>query len=86
MSCVYNTLRRFNEIGLLRRIPIYGNTTYFDTDLTHHHHFYVAEEDRLINVPANTIVLDAVPPPPDGYRLISVEILLRLKRLKSSPE
>jgi len=80
LSCVYSSLRRFAEIGLLRRTPIYGETTYFDTQLEHHHHFYVIGEDRLMDVPVGEIALDRLPSLPDGYELVTVDVVVRLKR------
>lgn len=32
----------------------------------HHHHFYVVDEDRLINVPADAVTI------PAGYELMSI--------------
>jgi Fur family iron response transcriptional regulator len=79
LCCIYSSLRRLSEIGLIHRVPIYGETTYFDTKISHHHHFYVAHEDRLIDVPSGTIKVDGVPAAPEGYDLISIDVVLRLK-------
>lgn len=79
MCCVYSSLRRLSEIGLIRRVPIYGATAYFDTDTSHHHHFYVANEDRLIDVPNGTIKIRDIPAAPAGYDLVSIDVVLRLK-------
>lgn len=83
LSCVYNTLRRFSEIGLLRRVPIYGAAAYFDTRTGHHHHFYSHDEDRLMDV-STDIAFQAVPVPPPGYELISIDVLVRIRRSISS--
>jgi Fur family iron response transcriptional regulator len=80
LSCVYNSLRRFSDLGLLRRTPIYGETTYFDTQLDHHHHFYVVNEDRLMDVPDGQIAVTCLPALPDGYELESVDVVVRLRR------
>lgn len=80
ISSIYRSLKGFSEIGLLRRIPIYGSTAYFDTQLGHHHHFYAVNEDRLIDVSARDISVCDIPSPPDGYELVSVDVLLRIRR------
>jgi Fur family transcriptional regulator, iron response regulator len=80
ISCVYNSLRRFSEIGLLKRVPIYGSTAFFDTQLDHHNHFYALGEDRLMDVPAGRIVVRNTPSAPDGYELVSIDVLLRVRR------
>lgn len=79
MCCVYSSLRRLSEIGLIRRVPMYGATAYFDTETSHHHHFYVANEDRLIDVPNGTINIRDIPAAPEGYDLVSIDVVLRLK-------
>lgn len=80
LSCVYSSLRRFSDLGLLRRTPIYGETTYFDTQLDHHHHLYVVDEDRLMDVPPDQIAIDRMPIVPNGYDLVSVDVVVRVRR------
>jgi len=79
LCCVYSSLRRLSEIGLIQRVPVYGETVYFDTQVSHHHHFHVAHEDRLIDVPGGTIKIHGIPAAPEGYDLISIDVVLRLK-------
>ena len=80
LSSVYRLLRALNEAGLVKRMPLCGTTAFFDTQLAHHHHFYACEEDRLIDVPEKLISIRGIPSPPDGYELVSVDLLLRIKR------
>jgi Fur family iron response transcriptional regulator len=79
LCCVYSSLRRLSEIGLIHRVPVYGETVYFDTQVSHHHHLHVAHEDRLIDVPGGTIKIHGVPAAPEGYDLIGIDVVLRLK-------
>ena len=79
LCCVYSSLRRLSEIGLIQRVPVYGETVYFDTQVSHHHHFHVAHEDRLIDVPGGTIKIHGIPAALEGYDLISIDVVLRLK-------
>ena len=41
LATVYNTLHQFTEVGLLRQVAVDGSKTYFDTNITEHHHFFV---------------------------------------------
>jgi Fur family iron response transcriptional regulator len=41
LATVYNTLNQFIEAGLLRRIAVDTCKSYFDTNLTEHHHFLI---------------------------------------------
>lgn len=84
LSCVYNSLRRFSELGLVKRVPIYGSAAYFDTRTGHHHHFYADDEDHLMDLTAD-IALEAAPIPPPGYELVSVDILVRVRRVSCNP-
>ena len=79
LCCVYSSLRRLSEIGLIQRVPVYGETVYFDTQVSRHHHFHVAHEDRLIDVPGGTIKIHGIPAALEGYDLISIDVVLRLK-------
>ena len=40
VATVYNTVHAFEKNGYLKQIPINSNKTYFDTNVTDHHHFY----------------------------------------------
>ncbi len=78
LCSVYSSLRRFREIGLIHRVPVYGETAYFDTETSHHHHFYIANKDRLIDVPNGTIKIHDIPAAPEGYDLVGIDVVLRL--------
>jgi Fur family transcriptional regulator, iron response regulator len=44
LATVYNALRDFTEVGLLRQVAVDSLKTYFDTNNSEHHHYYL--EDR----------------------------------------
>jgi Fur family iron response transcriptional regulator len=80
ISSVYRALKDFSEAGLLRKVPIYGSTAYFDTQLDHHHHVYAEDEDRLMDLPVEQVSIADLPPPPEGYELVSIDVLMRVRR------
>lgn len=80
LSRVYGSLKHFCAKGLLRRVPIYGNTAWYELQSEDHHHFYVEEEDRLVDIPTEMIPLERLPPPPAGYTLSGVDVLCRIRR------
>ena len=41
LATVYNTLHQFVQAGLLREIFVDASRSYFDTNTTEHHHFYL---------------------------------------------
>ena len=44
LATVYNTIHAFEKKGYLKEIPIDSNQSYFDTNVTDHHHFYEESE------------------------------------------
>ena len=51
LATVYNTLHQFTDVGLLRQVAVDGSKTYFDTNISQHHHFFVEGENDLLDIP-----------------------------------
>ncbi|MGL4286543.1 MAG: iron response transcriptional regulator IrrA [Phreatobacter sp.] len=83
LATVYNTLNQFVAAGLLRRICVNGERSYFDTDVGDHNHFSIDAEDRILNVPAGTVVFKRLPAAPDGYEICRVDLVIHLKRAEA---
>jgi Fur family transcriptional regulator, iron response regulator len=81
LATVYNTLHQFTEAGLLRQLAVDGSKSYFDTNPTEHHHFFVEGEDALIDMPAD-VAVGELPPPPPGMEIAGVEVTVRLRRAR----
>jgi Fur family iron response transcriptional regulator len=81
LATVYNTLNQFADVGLVRRIAVGAGRTYFDTDVGDHQHFYIEEENRIIDIPPCSLRLGTLPAPPPGYRIANVDITIRLSRI-----
>ena len=79
LATVYNALHQFTEAGLLREVAIDGSRTYFDTNVTEHHHFFVEGEGRLIDLEGG-VGFDALPEPPEGMEITAVEVVVRVRR------
>jgi Fur family iron response transcriptional regulator len=79
LATVYNTLHQFTEAGLLREIAADGAKTYFDTNPTDHHHFYIEGEDRMIDVAPHLIKVAELPDLPDGMEVARIEVIVRLR-------
>ncbi|MCZ6446692.1 MAG: Fur family transcriptional regulator, partial [Alphaproteobacteria bacterium] len=50
LATIYNTLNRFTEVGLLREVVVDASCTYFDTNVSHHHHFFCEEDRYLVDI------------------------------------
>jgi Fur family iron response transcriptional regulator len=80
LATVYNTLNQFTEAGLLREIAVDGTRTYFDTNIAEHHHFFIEDEARVIDIPASAVEVTDVPPAPAGFEVARVDVVVRLRR------
>lgn len=84
LATIYNSLHQFTQAGLLREIAIDGSRTYFDTNVTEHHHFLVEAENLLIDIPKDSVDLPRLPPPPSGKCVARVDVIVRLRDLPSA--
>jgi Fur family iron response transcriptional regulator len=80
LATVYNTLHQFTEAGLLREVAVDGSKTYFDTNVTDHHHFFLEGDDTLVDIPAPAVEVGDLPPPPPGMEIARVDVIVRLRR------
>ncbi|MCF4097016.1 transcriptional repressor [Maritalea sp. P4.10X] len=80
LATVYNTLRQFKDAGLLREVTVDAARTYFDTDTSDHHHFYIEDEDRVVDIPSNEIVIQGLPDAPKGMKISHVDVVVRVRR------
>ena len=81
LATVYNTLRQFKSVGLLREIAVDGAKAHFDTNTSHHHHFLV---DGHLSDITGDLAVTGVPTPPEGMEIDRIDIIVRLKPKKSS--
>lgn len=79
LATVYNALHQFTEAGLLREVAIDGTRTYFDTNVSDHHHFFVEGEGKLIDMRGGVGIAD-LPEPPPGTEIVAVEVVVRVRR------
>ena len=78
LATVYNTLNQFTAAGLLREVVVEAGKSYFDTNTSDHHHFFLEGTGRLEDIPADHVVVRNLPPPPDGTRIARVDVIVRL--------
>lgn len=84
LATVYNTLRQFSETGLIRPLPTEGYRAYFDTNTSLHHHFLVESDGRLIDIPEDRCRIVDPPPPPEGFDVVGIDVVVRLRCNRSS--
>ena len=79
LATVYNTLRQFSEAGLLRQVSVSGPKTFFDTNVSEHHHFYNEDDETVTDIPGSMIQVAGLPEAPEGMVISSVEVIVRLR-------
>ena len=80
LATIYNTLHQFTEVGLLREVAVDGSKTYFDTNASAHHHFFIEGDDELLDIPGADVIVGKTPAPPEGYEIARVDVVVRLRR------
>ena len=78
LATVYNTIHAFEKKGYLKEIPIDSNQSYFDTNVTDHHHFYDISEKRLIDLDEVDVGPIDIKKSIPGKKIKSVEVLVKL--------
>ncbi|MGI9293109.1 MAG: iron response transcriptional regulator IrrA [Pseudomonadales bacterium] len=79
LATVYNSLNQFTAAGLLRQVTLSQGRTFFDTNTTNHHHFFDEQTQQLIDLPAEAVNIAALPIPPVGKSVTSVDVIVRIK-------
>ena len=80
LATVYNTLHQFTDAGLLREIVVEPGRSYFDTNMSDHHHFFQEETSRLEDIDGDDIAIGNLPEPPPGTAVSRVDVIVRVQR------
>lgn len=78
LATVYNTLHQFNDAGLLREVVVEAGRSYFDTNISDHHHFYVEDTGELQDIDHSEVLLAELPAPPEGMEVSRVDVIIRV--------
>jgi Fur family transcriptional regulator, iron response regulator len=84
LATIYNTLHQFTEVGFLRQVAIDASKSYFDTNNTEHHHFYIEDRHELMDISPTNMIVGKPPMPPDGYEITRIDVVVRLRRKTDS--
>ena len=79
LATIYNTVHAFEKKGYLKQIPINSNQTYFDTNISDHHHFYDLNEEKLIDLDNEDVGPINIRKKINGKKIKSVEVLVKLE-------
>jgi len=80
LATVYNTLHQFTAAGLLREVVVEPGRSYFDTNVSDHHHFFCESTGHLQDIPGELVMVGQLPPPPEGAEIRRVDVIIRIRR------
>ena len=78
LATVYNTVHAFNNKGYLKEISINSSQNYFDTNTSHHHHFFDLNENKLIDLEEGEVEPIKIKKTISGKKIKSVEVLVKI--------
>ena len=79
LATLYNTIHAFKKKGYLKEISLKGNQTFFDTNITNHHHFYDEDMSQLVDIEDKNISVNYLPKIPSGKKIKSIEVLVKIE-------
>ena len=81
LATIYNTLRQFTSLGLIREIVVDQNKSLYCTNNESHYHLYIEDEGKVIDIPTKNIDLD-IPSIPACLQLHDIDVIVRIRTLK----
>ena len=78
LATVYNTVHAFKDKGYLKEISINSDKSYFDTNISNHHHFFDEDTNQLIDCEDDYIENINIKKNITGKKINSVEVLIKV--------
>ena len=78
LATIYNTVHAFEKAGHLKEILLKEGRSYFDTNITSHHHFYDEVNNELIDIESNNIELKKFPTAPKGKSIKNINVIINI--------
>ena len=78
LATIYNTVHAFKDKGYLKEITISSDKSYFDTNITNHHHFFDEDTNELIDCDEQVIETPHIKKNITGKKINSVEVLVKV--------
>ena len=78
IATVYNTINSFKKKGYIKEITLNSEKTYFDTNVTNHHHFYDETTSELIDFHDNDVEQLKLRKNLPGKKIKSIEVLVKV--------
>jgi len=79
LATIYNTIHAFKKKGYLKEISINSNKSYFDTNISNHHHFFNESTNELIDLNERDVGKINIKKNIPGKKIKSVEVLVKIQ-------
>ena len=79
LATVYNTVHALKTKGYLKEISINTDRSYFDTNISHHHHFFDKSTEELIDLSDEDVEKIQINKSLSGKKISSVEVLVKVE-------
>ena len=78
LATVYNTVNAFKKKGHLKEILISSDKSYYDTNISKHHHFYDENKRELIDLDDKDVGKINIKKVLPGKKINSIEVLVKI--------
>ena len=78
LATIYNALHDFTGAHLLREVAVDSTRSYFDTNTTEHHHFFLEDKGELIDIAQDSVKVTGLPETPEGQKVSRVDVIVRI--------
>ena len=78
LATIYNTIHAFKDKGYLKEISINSDKTYFDTNVSNHHHFFDENKKQLIDLNDKDVGKVNIKKKLPGKTIKSIEVLVKI--------
>ena len=78
LATIYNTIHAFKSKGYLKEISINSDKSYFDTNVSNHHHFFNESTNELIDLKDKDVGNIKIKKTIPGKKIKSIEVLVKI--------
>tara|TARA_Y100000590_G_C14896433_1_gene704687 strand:- start:69 stop:485 length:417 start_codon:yes stop_codon:yes gene_type:complete len=78
LATIYNTVHAFKRKGYLKEISINSDKSYYDTNISNHHHFFNESTNELIDLKDSDVGNIKIKKNIPGKKITSIEVLVKI--------
>jgi len=82
LATIYNTIHAFKKKGYLKEISLNSDKSYFDTNVSNHHHFFNESTNELIDLEDTDVGKINIKKTITGKKIKSIEVLVKIADIK----